>query len=192
MHANNETGTVQPVAEIAEIARKAGVTFHSDGVQTAGRIPVNVRQLGVDLFSVSGHKFGGPKGIGALYVRKGVELKPLLFGGRHEKERRPGTENIPGAAALGAAAALNFEWDGLSQLRDRVETGILARVPAGVREWRPRASPAEHDQYPLCRDRRRGDGDCPRFARVRCIKRVGLFERRRRALTRAAGDGSLV
>ena len=102
MHANNETGVLQPVAEIAALARAAGVPFHTDAVQTAGRVPVNIPDLGVDLLSVSAHKFSAPKGIGALYVRKGVQLQPLLFGGRHERERRAGTENVPGAAALGA------------------------------------------------------------------------------------------
>lgn len=134
MHANNETGTVQPVAEIAAIARAAGVTFHCDGVQAAGRIGVNVRELGVDLYSLSGHKFYGPKGVGALYVRNGLNLHPLQFGGRHEKGHRPGTENVPGAMGLGKAAELartklNDERQRLSQLRDRLEQGIVAAVP---------------------------------------------------------------
>ncbi|MES1260746.1 MAG: cysteine desulfurase family protein [Acidobacteriota bacterium] len=130
MHANNETGSLQPVAEAARIAREAGVAFHSDAVQTAGRIPLNVRELGVDLLSVSGHKFGAPKGIGALYVRKGIVLQPLFYGGRHERERRAGTENVPGAVALGCAAGLEAGWRDLAALRDRLENGILARIPA--------------------------------------------------------------
>jgi cysteine desulfurase len=130
MHANNETGTLQPVTEIAGIAREAGLPFHSDGVQTAGRIPVDVKELGVDLLSISGHKFGAPKGIGALYVRKGVNLTPILFGGHHERDRRAGTENVPGAAALGQAASLHFDWGALASLRDRLEQGILDRAPA--------------------------------------------------------------
>jgi cysteine desulfurase len=129
MHANNETGVLQPVREIAALAHSAGAIFHSDGVQTAGRIPVNVRELGVDLYSVSGHKFGAPKGIGALYVRKGVTLAPILYGGHHERDRRAGTENVPGASAMGAAAALAFDWSGIAALRDRLEQGILRRVP---------------------------------------------------------------
>ena len=129
MHANNETGVLQPVREIAALARSAGALFHSDGVQTAGRIPVSVRELGVDLFSVSGHKFGAPKGIGALYVRKGLALEPILYGGHHERDRRAGTENVPGASAVGAAAALAFDWNGIAALRDRLEQGILRRVP---------------------------------------------------------------
>jgi cysteine desulfurase len=129
MHANNETGVLQPVAGIAQVARAAGVPFHCDGVQACGRLAVNVRELGVDLYSVSGHKFGAPKGVGALYVRKGIELAPLLRGGRHERGRRAGTENVVGAGALARALELDFDWGSLAPLRDRLETGILNRVP---------------------------------------------------------------
>ncbi len=133
MHANNETGVVQPVAEIARIARECGATMHSDGVQAAGKIDVDVAALGVDLYSVSGHKFYAPKGCGALFVRSGVKLQPLQFGGRHERERRPGTENVPGAAALARAADLAELWletesTRLAGLRDRLERGILDRI----------------------------------------------------------------
>ncbi len=134
MHANNETGVVQPIAEIAEIAHQGGALMHSDGVQAAGRIPVDVQALGVDLYSISGHKFHAPKGVGALYVKNGVKLRPIQFGGKHERERRPGTENVPTAVAMGKAAAiaratLPIEPARLGALRDRLETGILARVP---------------------------------------------------------------
>ena len=129
MHANNETGVLQPVEEIAAIARQANVPFHCDGVQIGGRLPVNVRELGVDLYSISGHKFGAPKGVGALYVRKGIDLAALLHGGHHERDRRAGTENVAGAGALGKAASLEFDWHGLKDLRDRLESGILKRVP---------------------------------------------------------------
>jgi len=129
MHANNETGTVQPVREIAAMAHASGAVFHSDGVQVAGRIPVNVREIGIDLYSVSGHKFGAPKGIGALYVRKGIPLESISFGGHHERDRRAGTENVPGASALGRAAGLATDWTGTAALRDRLERGILAQVP---------------------------------------------------------------
>jgi len=132
MHANNETGAMQPVRDIAQIAREAGIKFHSDGVQTAGRIPVDVKDLGVDVFSVSGHKFGAPKGVGALYVRKGAELRPILFGGHHERDRRAGTENVPGAVALGMAASLEHDWSNLADLRDRLEHLVVDRVPAAV------------------------------------------------------------
>ncbi|HVW86656.1 MAG TPA: cysteine desulfurase family protein [Bryobacteraceae bacterium] len=132
MHANNETGAMQPVGEIGHIARESGVMFHSDGVQTGGRIPVKVADPGVDLFSLSGHKFGAPKGIGALYVRKGVNLDAILYGGHHERDRRAGTENVPGAVALGAAASTGRDWSSLDVLRDRLEEGILGRVPAAT------------------------------------------------------------
>jgi cysteine desulfurase len=135
MHANNELGTIQPIQEIAAIAREAGVLLHADGVQAAGRIPVNVKTLGVDLYSMSGHKLYAPKGVGALYVKNGTRLHPIQFGGRHERERRAGTENVPGAIALGVAAAaaaadMTDESRRIAELRDRLERGILGRVPA--------------------------------------------------------------
>jgi len=133
MHANNELGTVQPVADIARISREAAVYLHSDGVQAAGKIPVDVHSMGVDLYSMSGHKIYAPKGLGALYVRKGTRMSPILFGGHHERERRPGTENVPGAVALGCAAEaalnnLSTQAASLTELRDRLENGILARI----------------------------------------------------------------
>jgi cysteine desulfurase len=138
MHANNELGTIQPIQQIAAIAREAGALLHADGVQAAGKIPIDVQALGVDLYSISGHKLYAPKGVGALYVKAGTPLAPIQFGGKHERERRPGTENVPGAIALGAAAAqsatgLATESPRLAALRDRLETGILAAVPeAGI------------------------------------------------------------
>ncbi len=134
MHANNEIGVIQPVAEIARIAREAGVLIHSDGVQALGKIAVDVPALGVDLYSASGHKIYAPKGIGALFVRKGTPLVPILFGGHHERDRRPGTENVAGAVGLGLAAEwacanLDLEAMRLSALRNRLEQGILERVP---------------------------------------------------------------
>jgi cysteine desulfurase len=147
MHANNELGTVQPIQQIAALASEAGVLFHSDGVQAAGKIPVDVKALGVDLYSISGHKLYAPKGIGALYVKHGTRLAPIQFGGRHERERRPGTENVPGAVALGQAAAsvtedLESETARLAALRDRLESGILERIPAcGVNGGRSPRTP---------------------------------------------------
>ncbi len=147
MHANNELGAIQPIREIAALAREAGILFHADGVQAAGKIPVDVKALGVDLYSISGHKFHAPKGIGALYVKHGTRLGPIQFGGRHERERRPGTENVPGAVALGQAAAsaienLATETARLAALRDRLETGILERLPAcGVNAGRSPRTP---------------------------------------------------
>lgn len=129
MHVNNEIGTIQPIAEIARIAAEAGVPFHSDGVQAAGRIPVHVHNLGVDFYSVSGHKMYAPKGVGILYIRKGAFLRPLLSGGSHEMKRRAGTENVPAAIAIGAACVRRTDSARIAALRDRLERGILDRVP---------------------------------------------------------------
>jgi cysteine desulfurase len=134
MHANNEIGAVQPIAEIAAITREAGIPLHTDGVQALGKIPVNVDALGVDLYSVSAHKLYGPKGVGALYVRRGTQLGPIAYGGHHERDRRPGTENVPGVAAFGAAAelagrTLATESERLAALRGRLEEAVLGRIP---------------------------------------------------------------
>lgn len=128
MHANNELGTVQDIRTLAQIAHEGGALFHSDGVQAAGKIPIDL--TGIDLYSISGHKLNAPKGIGALYVRQGVEITPRQLGGRHEQGRRAGTENVPAAVALGAACGLaRTDW---TALRDRLEQGILARVPQAI------------------------------------------------------------
>lgn len=133
MHANNEIGTLQPIAEIAPLVRSHGALLHTDAVQTVGRIPVSVRRLGADLVSLSGHKFGGPKGVGALWVRRGVRLVPQMTGGRHERSRRAGTESVPALAGLGVAAARAAagveRWSHVAALRDRLEAGIIAAVP---------------------------------------------------------------
>jgi cysteine desulfurase len=133
MHANNETGVIQPIAEISKIAHEAGVVMHCDGVQAAGKIAVNVGELDVDLYAIAGHKFYAPKGVGALYVRKRTKLSAMMHGGHHERDRRAGTENVPGAVALGRAAQWILdegpaEWARLADLRDRLERGILERV----------------------------------------------------------------
>ena len=135
MHVNNELGVIQPVREIARIAHQAGILFHSDGVQAIGKIPVDVDELGVDLYSISAHKIYGPKGIGALYIRKGTDLRPLIYGGPHERKMRAGTENVAGAAGFGRAAEWVVEESAAeaarqSGLRDRLEQGILAQVPS--------------------------------------------------------------
>jgi cysteine desulfurase len=134
MLANNEIGTLQPVAEAARIAREHGIPIHTDAVQALGRVPVDVEQLGVDLLSLSGHKIYGPKGIGALYVRRGTRIGPLIFGGHHERRRRAGTENVPGIVGLGKACELAGAQREASAareaaLRDSLQEGILAAVP---------------------------------------------------------------
>ncbi len=153
MHVNNELGTVQPMAEIARVTREAAVYLHCDGVQALGKIPVDVPSLGVDLYSMSGHKIYAPKGLGALFVRKGTRMSSILFGGHHERERRPGTENVPGAVALGCAAEvaagdLATQVTELAMLRDRLEKGILERIPdAGVNGARRSRTPNTSNIY---------------------------------------------
>jgi cysteine desulfurase len=145
MHANNEIGTIQPIAEIAALAHERGALMHTDAVQSAGKIPVDVRALGVDLLSLSAHKFNGPKGAGVLWVKRGTRMQPILTGGKHERSRRAGTENVPGIAGMGVAAAqarakIAAEGMRVGALRDRLEAGILREVPGtqvnGSREHR--------------------------------------------------------
>ena len=139
MLANNETGVVQPVEEIGRIAAEANAYFHVDAVQAAAKIPINVKSIGCTALSISGHKMHAPQGVGALYVRKGTHLHPLFYGGRHERSRRAGTENVPGIVGLGKAAELAMEAfahgdnETTARLRNRLEQGILAQVEdAGV------------------------------------------------------------
>ena len=134
MHANNEIGTIQPIADLARLARGRGVLFHTDAVQSAGKIRVDVKALGVDLLTISAHKFYGPKGIGATWIRRGLRLLPILTGGKHERNRRAGTENVAGIVGMGVAAEqvrakMSEEAERLGRLRDRLEEGILNAVP---------------------------------------------------------------
>jgi len=134
MHANNELGAIQPLAEIGKIAAEADVYFHSDAVQSAGKIPLDVQALQLDLLSLSGHKFYAPKGVGALFIKSGTHLRQLLYGGHHQRGFRPGTENVAGIVGLGKAAELarlSLENDSarISRLRDTLEQGLLARIP---------------------------------------------------------------
>ncbi len=134
MHANNEVGTIQPIAELAAITRAQGAWFHTDAVQTAGKIPVSVRALGVDLLAIAGHKFGGPKGVGALWVRRGRRLVATMTGGRQERNRRAGTENVAMLAGFGTAAtlartSLETHARSVGTLRDQLEREILRTVP---------------------------------------------------------------
>ena len=137
MHANNEIGTVQPIAELAQIARARGALVHTDAVQSAGKIPVDVKVLGVDMLSISAHKFYGPKGIGAIWIRRGIRLLPTMTGGKQERGRRAGTENVAGIVGMGVAAELARakmaeEGARVSALRDRLEEGILGAVAGTV------------------------------------------------------------
>jgi cysteine desulfurase len=147
MHANNELGTIQPIEEIGRVAREGDIYFHTDAVQSVGKIPVDVEKLNVDLLSFSAHKFHGPKGTGALFIRKGTDLRPMFYGGHHERDRRPGTENVAGAVGAGKAAEVAFqklETEGkrIAALRDRLEDAMLDVVPlAAVNGDRARRLP---------------------------------------------------
>ena len=138
MYANNETGVLQPVAEIGKIAGEADVFFHTDAVQAAGKIAVNVEEIGCDLLTISSHKIHGPQGVGALYVRKGTRIEPMFYGGSHERSRRAGTENVPGIVGLGKAAELavaGFERGDdvkMAAARDRLERELLNIEAVGL------------------------------------------------------------
>jgi len=142
MHANNEIGTIQPIRQIGEIARKHGITFHTDAVQTFGHIPVNVDDLNVDLLSISAHKFYGPKGVGALYIRKGTKITPLIHGGDQEQRRRASTENVPGIIGMGKAVEIALETmenESARQikLRDEFIKKTLAIIPDAILNGHP-------------------------------------------------------
>ena len=153
MMANNETGVLQPVDEIGKIAAEADVYFHTDGVQAAGKVPLDVNRIGCDLLSISGHKMHAPQGVGAVYVRKGTLLQPMLYGGRHERSRRAGTENVPGIVALGKAAELAQE--ALERGDDKTMGSVSRPHPtdnSGERrsyrtKWRGRAPSSQHHEY---------------------------------------------
>lgn len=134
MFANNEIGTIQPIAEIGAIAREKGIIFHTDAVQAVGHVPVDVKAMNIDLLSMSGHKFYGPKGVGAMFIRKGIKINPYIHGGAQERRRRAGTENVPGIVGMGlaaelACAELDEEVKRLTYLRNKLIKGILDAVP---------------------------------------------------------------
>jgi cysteine desulfurase len=136
MMANNETGVLQPVEEIGKVAREADVFFHTDAVQAAGKVPIDVEKIGCDVLSISGHKIHAPQGTGAMYIRKGTLIQPLIYGGSHERQRRAGTENLPGIVGLGKAAELATEWlsgNGpaeMTAMRDHLQQSVLSTVEA--------------------------------------------------------------
>lgn len=134
MFANNEIGTIQPISEIGQIAHENGIIFHTDAVQAVGHVEIDVKSMNIDMLSMSGHKFYGPKGIGALYIKKGIKLNPLIHGGAQERRRRAGTENVPGIVGIGLAAdlaskELKTEMPRLTALRDKLIKEILEKVP---------------------------------------------------------------
>jgi cysteine desulfurase len=188
MHANNELGTVQPIEEIGRVAREANVYFHCDAVQSAGKLPLDVESLGVDLLSISAHKIYGPKGVGALYVRAGTPIEPLFRGGHAERDRRPGTENVPGIVGLGesaklAAQKMAADAGRIGALRDRFEDGAF-----GKSEWRPQPPGLEHREshFPGCR--KRGAGDRARPAGNRMLNGRGVLVGSRRTVPCAESD----
>ena len=194
MHANNEIGTIQPIAELAAIAHERGALMHTDAVQSAGKIPVDVRALGVDLLSLSAHKFNGPKGAGALWIKRGTRMQPILTGGKHERNRRAGTENVPAIAGMGVAARLA---PAKMATRRRARRGAARsargrhpRRRAGHgRQRRARRARAEHDQHQLRSRRGREPADRARSRRHRGVDRIGLLVGHARAVARAARDG---
>jgi cysteine desulfurase len=156
MHANNEIGTLQPVEEIGRIAGEADVLFHVDAVQSAGKLALDVARIGADLVAISSHKMYGPQGVGALFIRRGTHLAPVLFGGHHERDHRPGTENVAGIVGFGRAAELAGEHlgtdiRGVAALRDRLEQGLLDRVPQARANGRraPRAANTSNITFPF-------------------------------------------
>lgn len=152
MHANNEIGTIMPIKEISEVAKEKKIIFHTDAVQSVGKIPVNVDELGVNLLTLSGHKIYGPKGIGAMYIRKGTFWQPITFGGGQERRRRPGTENLAGIVGLGKAIELASERmhsdaQRLASYRDRLITEVLDKIPHTILTGHPKNRLPNHVSF---------------------------------------------
>ena len=191
MFANNVVGSIQPIAALARIAHEKGALFHTDAVQAVGSVPVDVTELGVDLLSLSGHKLYGPKGIGALYVKRGTRLQPILHGGGHERRLRSGTENVPGIVGLGEAMTVAAEQmtevrPRLERLRDRLAAGVVAAHPRG--DLSRASDRAAARQRRLQRALRRGRVDAPAARRpgLHGLERVRLRVRLPGALARGA------
>src|SRR5258707_858200 len=136
--ANNETGVLQLVEEIGRIAQEADVFFHTDAVQAAGKVPIDVQKIGCDALSISGHKIHAPQGTGALFIKRGTLIQPLIYGGSHERQRRAGTENLPGIVGLGKAAEISKKWletggpAEMAAMRHRLQDGLASSVEASV------------------------------------------------------------
>ena len=161
MMANNEIGTLQPIADLAALAHEHGALFHTDAVQALGKIPIDVKELDVDLLSLSAHKAHGPKGVGALYVRQGIDLSPLIDGGGQERKLRSGTENVPGIVGFGKACDLAARW--LNQKEPREDcrlarpTGSWRSARTGTRcqaQWPPGGTPSQYPQFVPSRNAR--------------------------------------
>ncbi len=194
MWVNNEVGTIQPVREIAERVKARGGIMHTDAVQAFGKIDIDVSKLAIDLLTISGHKIGAPKGIGAMYVRRGTRLDPLFHGGSQDRGRRPGTENVAYAVALARAAELaveerEAEWARLESLRDSLEEGLLARIPDAVVHGRGATACAARPQHLGSGHRQRVTAHGARSRGRGSVGRLGVSERKRDAVARAAGDG---
>ena len=195
MMANNETGVIQPVAEAAAMAREHGVALHIDAVQAPGRLPLNFAELGADTLVVSAHKLGGPRGVGALIVRDGVNLPAFVKGGGQERRRRGGTENVAGIVGFGAAAAeVVREADAaqrMAALRDKLEAGVMAATPTMLHRRPRRRTRRQHLVSGPARQGGRDDGHSPRPRRrggqCRCCLHVGQGRRQQRAGSHGTG-----
>ena len=194
MHVNNEIGTIQPIAELARLTHEQGALFHTDAVQSGGKLPLDVGALGVDLLSLSAHKFNGPKGVGVLWVRRGSRVVAAMTGGRQERNRRAGTENVPAIVGLGVAARiavaqLDSEGARIGALRDRLETGVLARVPRTAVNGAPESTSADDVQHQLRWHRSRGVAHRPRPRGRGRLDRLGLLLRSTRTVPRPESHG---
>ena len=198
MWANNETGVLFPVEEVSRAVKERGIVFHTDAVQAVGKVPIDLAGTGIDMLSLSGHKLHAPKGIGALYIRKGTKFAPYLIGGHQERGRRGGTENTAAIVGLGKAAELaahhidGGSYRGMSELRDRLEQALLSTVPNTMVNGDPAAPPAEHEQHRLRVRRGRGHPAHAERARNLRLLGLGLHLRLARALPRAARHGGTV
>jgi cysteine sulfinate desulfinase/cysteine desulfurase-like protein len=180
MYANNETGVIHPVEEIGAFLRERGVPFHVDGVQAAGKVPIDVKKINCDLFSISGHKFHAPKGVGALYVKRGTRMKPFMYGGHQERGRRPGTENVTGIVGIGKAAELAQKYlpKEAELARFAISLNMRSReISQRLAQRQQGRARAQHHQCRVRVYRRRGDTAVPERAGNCGIVGIGVFVR---------------